>query len=349
MKKTNSIYLYKIIFTFIVALCHYPILYRHIYNHGGVYGLYVVVDAFFMISGYLLYKNIDRYKERYDSAWKYTLNKYKQMWPKYIATFIMTFIVICYVEEIRGFGILKKLYDSFFEIILLQAIGLNREWDYINPPTWYISVIIIVGYVMFYMLSKHRDVFVRFIAPICLVIGFSYIYRNVGSMDAVKDTFGVYGNTPLIRGFCDMCLGMYAVKVNEFLQDKIKKTWILKLFANVLLVITLVSGAFSEQTSNDFAFIGILFIIIAIGFVPRKRFAIDGFIEKFSSLTLNIYLLHEVFRTYIMPQCFGMPEDLKTEIVYTLIYLALIIVSAIIMELVWKGYKKLAKRGVEKQ
>lgn len=348
MKKTNSIYLYKIIFTFIVVLCHYPVLYRHIYNHGGVYGLYVVVDAFFMISGYLLYKNIDRYQEKFGSSWKYTLSRYKQMWPKYIATFIFTFAVICYFDEIRGFRIIQKLYDSFFEIILMQAIGLNREWDYINPPTWYISVIIICGYVMFYMLTKHRDALVKIIAPICLVIGFSYIYRNIGSMDAVKDTFGVYGNTPLIRGFLDMCLGMYAVKVTEFLQSKVEKTWILKLVANVLLIITLLSGAFSEQTSNDFAFIGILFVIIAIGFIPRKRFAIDGFIEKFSSITLNIYLIHEVFRSYIMPQCFGMPEDLKTETVYTAIYLAFLIVIAILMEVTWKGFKKLSMRKAEK-
>ena len=45
-------------------------------NAGLLEGGYLAVDAFFMISGYFLAVS---YNKRSDSPWKYTLNKFKNM------------------------------------------------------------------------------------------------------------------------------------------------------------------------------------------------------------------------------------------------------------------------------
>ena len=337
MKKTNSIYIYRIIFTYMIVLLHYAVLLEYAYERGAQSGWYIAVEFFFMTTGYLMYDNAERYKEKFGSAWKYTLSRHHKLGGfKYLVAFAGTFAVKAYLEKITGFEIAHRLLDSVPEMLLLQSAGLARGWNFINPTLWYLSVIIIAGYVICWFLFNHKDLFVTIIAPIALVLGYSYLYRTCGSMDAVAEFCGAFGNFEMIHGFCDMCLGMYAAMLTKRLVEANANVALLKLAAALLTVAVIVLSLVYGRTTADFVFVGMIFLIVAFGFVPRTATELDAFFEKWSGITLNIYLIHEVFRQYIMKKLFPMIETPAGAVKATIVYLVFITVTAIALEVLYK-------------
>ena len=347
MKKTNSIYIYRIIFTYMIVLLHYSVLLEYAYERGAQSGWYIAVEFFFMTTGYLMYDNIEKYKEKFGSAWKYTLSRHHKLGGfKYLFAFAVTFAVKAYVERITGGEILRRLLDSVPEMLLLQSAGLNRGWDFINPTLWYLSVIIIAGYVICWFLFNHKDLFVTIVAPIALVLGYSYLYRTCFSMDAVAEFYGAFGNIELIRGFCDMCLGMYAAMLTKRLVETNANVVLLKITAAYLALAVIALSLIYGRTYVDFVLVGLIFLLVSFAFVPRNKTKADIFFEKWSGITLNIYLIHEVFRQYIMKKLFPMIETPATAIKATVIYLVFITVTAIAIEALYKIAKEIFGKTV---
>ena len=345
--ETNNIYLWKILFTYMIVAFHYPVTLSFLYVKGCTWGWYIAVEFFFVVSGCLIYKNINKYDEKFKGAWQYTLHRYKNIWPKYLMAFLCVFVAICVTEKLSIFEMGHKLLDSVLEILMLQGIGLNREWDYVNPTLWYISILIIAGYIIYWFLTNHKDVFIKIIAPICIVIGYSYLYRYVGSLDAAIKTEGFFGNQALIRGFSDMCMGMYAGMLSDYLAKKFDRTWWLRIIEIALVILVVVLSLTDGNSTNDFAFLIMIVLIVAIGFIPRKYIGIDVFFEKWASITLNIYLIHELFRTYIMELIFPDVEYGVLHIKESAVYIALVTLAAIVMEIIWQGIKKISLKRSE--
>ena len=341
VKTTNNLYLWKIVFTYMIILFHYPYMLSYLYVRGCTWGWYIAVEFFFVVSGALIYKNMSRYSDTYRGAWQFTLHRYKNIWVKYLIAFICVFVAICVTEGYDFTDIYKRLIDSVPEILILQGVGLNRGWNYVNPTLWYISVMIIAGYVIYWFLANHKDVFVKFIAPVCLIIGYSYLYRYVGSLDAVITTEGAFGNQALIRGFCDMCMGMYAVELSEYIARKVNTRWWLRLIEVILVVLIFILSLTDGHSTNDFAFLLMIVVIVATALIPRKRGGIDIFIEKWASITLNIYLIHELIRTYIMGLIFPELTYGAPNILPTLVYVVIVTAAAVALELIWQGCRRL--------
>ena len=106
-----------------------------------------------------------------------------------------------------------------------------------------------------------------------------------------------------------------------------------------MAVLSLTDG----HSTNDFVFLIMIVLIVAIAFIPRKRVGIDKVIEKWASVTLNIYLIHELFRTYIMELIFRSPEYGVLHIKETLVYFLLVTAAAVLMELIWQCLKMALK------
>jgi hypothetical protein len=294
-----------------------------------------------MTTGYLLFDNIERYKEKFGTAWRYTLSRHRKLGGfKYLFAFAVTFAAKGYVERITKGEILRRLLDSVPEILLLQSAGLNRGWDFINPTLWYLSVIIIAGYVICWFLFNHKDLFVTIVAPIALVLGYSYLYRTCLSMDAVAEFYGTFGNIELIRGFCDMCLGMYAAMLTKKLIESNVNVVLLKVAAALLALGVIVLSLIYGRTTVDFVLVGMIFLLVSFAFVPRTKTLIDSFFEKWSGITLNIYLIHEVYRQYIMKKLFPMIETPAQAMTATIVYLIFITVTAIALEVLYKVVKE---------
>ena len=137
---------------------------------------------------------------------------------------------------------------------------------------------------------------------------------------------------------------MYAVELSQFFSRKFKSTWWLRVIEVVLVLLVMILSLTDGNSTNDYAFLVMIFVIVAIGFIPRKRVGIDVFIEKWSSITLNIYLIHELFRTYIMDLIFPNLEYGELHILPPVVYFVLVTAAAIVMELLWRGCLRLVKK-----
>lgn len=332
VRKTNAIYFWKIIFTYMIVLFHYPAATGAWYNHGYAVGWYIAVEFFFMVSGYLLYDNLKKYQEKYHSAASYTFHRIRHIWPRYIIAFIFVYLLKVIVNKYQIRACLGLLLDSLPEILMLQGIGLDRGWNYINPTLWYISILLIAGYIICWFLMKKKELFVTIVAPLVVIVGYSFLYRNVGNLDAVVDTNGFYENQALIRGICDMCMGIFAVELRYWLEKHVKHLGGLKVFGNLLFVIVMIGSLIAGHSTNDFSFMLMLVPAVAIGFIPSEANRISVWIEKIAKYTLDIYLIHEAYRTYIM---WMLCPEVSYDVINmkeTLIYLVLVTVTAILLE-----------------
>ena len=114
---------------------------------------------------------------------------------------LITFIAIVIARKLSPVESVDLLLDSYWELLGLQGIGLGRGWDYINPVSWYISVLFIAGFILWFFLQRYPRAFLNFIGPVFVMIAYSNLYRISGTKNAAVDIEGVFTNYALMKGW----------------------------------------------------------------------------------------------------------------------------------------------------
>ena len=57
------------------------------------------------------------------SPWRYTLHRYKQIYPKYLISVLITFAALVIVRKLSLVESVDMLLDSYWELLGLQGIG----------------------------------------------------------------------------------------------------------------------------------------------------------------------------------------------------------------------------------
>lgn len=349
MKKNNSITLWRIIFTYLIMVFHFDNKYVISYYFDLTPGWYIGVEFFFIVSGYLLYAKFDVLSERYHSGLAYLGYRYKKIYPYYFASFILCLIFYFLTKERTSLlEIVKLLSNDFFEVFALQGIGLDDGWNYINNTGWFISILFICGFLIYHCLIKWKDTFENFIAPLIVIVCFSFLYRNMKGIGAAVQTTGFYENWALMRGMAGMCLGIFAARLNRVLSH-IKKTKMLKAVGTIGFLAVIVCSLKYGNSTTDFLYAMVLTVSVAIGFLPsQSSFYGKKWIQSWSDLTLCMYLVHDVFRTSIFPAYLGIPKQLSLKFVYLLLYVVIVTAFAFVFKFVvgWsvKRLTSLSKR-----
>ena len=335
----NTISVWRIIFTYLVAIMHFDTIYKlkEPANFGD--GWYIAVEFFFIVSGYLLYNQFDKLKVKYNNAFKYTLSRYRKIYPYFVISFFITFMLIGYCREYSSIKQYVKLFvESFWEFIGLQGMGLDRGWSYINPTAWYISVLFINGFILYNCLDKFKKLFVNLVAPIIIMVVYSYLYRNFHHLDVVTPTTGFYINCALMRGMADMCLGIYAACLNKVIKEKVSKIGFLKIISTLSFFGIIIISWRIKQTEIDFLFALVMTFSISVAFLPSNNKILGSRVIRYwSDITLAIYLIHESFRTYIFPLCAGIPQAFGDKLILMAIYLVVITIAAMILDWIVKN------------
>ena len=94
---------------------------------------------------------------------------------------------------------------------MVECLRLNIL-HMINVPTWYLSVLLIGGYVIYFMLLNYKKLFVEILCPSFIIVVYSWFYRTYGFLShsslGSEITTGIYWNRPLLIGSATMCLGV---------------------------------------------------------------------------------------------------------------------------------------------
>ena len=199
ISKDNSIWIWRIVFTYLIMMFH-------LFNSYGIPSkLYLATDFFFLVSGFFLAKQA--MENKYNSAYHMIAYKVKKYYPHYLFSLLVSFVIF----SVLGYGPQVNGLEFFLEATFLSMVGLNIT-NMVNVPTWYISVMLLAGYVIYFLLKSYRKMFVEFIAPISVVVVFAWFYRNIGFLShstlGENITTGIFMNRPLLLGYMVMTIGV---------------------------------------------------------------------------------------------------------------------------------------------
>lgn len=181
---------------------------------------YILVDLFFMISGYYFYKSIlkikdsdiDIYKENVNA----TIKRLKSFLPYTIIIGFATIILLYF----NGLLLRREAMMSIFNIFLFDMSGLSGYT--INGPTWYLSAMLIVFFIEMPIIYKNKNVYSKYIAPIITIFGLGYIYKSFPSLNVFLTGWNGFFYNGLIRALVDINIGIVIFEISKYFKEKIE-------------------------------------------------------------------------------------------------------------------------------
>ncbi len=316
MKKTNMISFWRVIYTYVIILLH-------LFNqYGHVTGLAVGVEFFFIVSGWLLAVDLDK-KNR--TPYEYTWHRILRLYPEYFFAFIVSAVFYVHFHNYTIVDSMKWFADKGYrELLMIHFWPWADSGAIANIVTWYISVLIIAGLLLYSMGKRCPNALKEIIIPITLVLFLSYTYLNVGDITSDRLDFGGLLHMKFFRGFSEMGLGMllYELSKKNILECRWKKMIELLGFVSLALVIVfgyIVGGVYT------YMYLWLVAIGVFISFdVELNHF--NRVIVFFDKISYTLFLNHIIFRSYIIPHFFS---ELTGQCI--VIYLLLVTLFSIIM------------------
>ena len=218
-KRNGTISLVKFLAAILVMIYHGGrILIGKNHNFSSQTG-YVLVDLFFIISGYYFYKSILKIKDKDVDIYKEnilaTVKRLKSFLPYTITIGIAT-IILKYMNNLL---LRREAMMSIFNIFLFDMSGLSGYT--INGPTWYLSAMLIIFFVEFPIIYINKKNYSKYIAPIITIFGLGYIYKSFGSLNIFLTGWNGFFYNGLIRALVDINLGIIIYEISESLRPKI--------------------------------------------------------------------------------------------------------------------------------
>ena len=219
-KKISSIELWRFIFTIAIAIGHLNAIIWSKTDVNLLLNNYKFLAFFMFLSGYFLMNHYQKNKDiiKKDAsaaAWKYTKKKISALYPALLGGVLFAFVIRNVINETKINEIFGVFMNSIFEFLGLSQLSINSTlW---NSPLWYISVLFIVGYILYYIVSKNEDFFKVF-AIIFIVI----VYGGLNLYSGIDDTAVAILGIPstILRLMAGMCVGMLLYYIVEYARKK---------------------------------------------------------------------------------------------------------------------------------
>ena len=183
-KRIVGLDILKIIATIMIIFHHYQqitgIWWGAASFYGGLFYYGELVELFFMISGFIMYRYIEKIKAGL-SLKKYCLQRFLRFIPVMSVCVIVTTIfahiyIILYGEVFFNFDSFS-LWTIFISSLGIQAGWFNTNLS-INNPAWYVSVLLLCYIIMYMLVVLAEKIYVSynylFVVMIFLGLGIQY-------------------------------------------------------------------------------------------------------------------------------------------------------------------------------
>lgn len=316
-KKISSIESFRFFFMLIICIWHYngP---NGFLKHG-----YLCVDFFFILSGMLLYNT---FCNKSVSILDYTIRKIKKFFPEYFLCMLLIYTGKFFNDKPFSFN---EIYQFISELLMLQTVGL---WDNgVNWPTWYISVLIYGGMLVYAILKYQKDLALKIIFPIIILLGYTHIFSKANHIE-------IWGSAtiisyPLLRGICDMTLGaiIMAIHQSKLLSLNTRQTILLDIIS-ILSLILFIKQLIDIQDKDSYSLIFIPVILLFL-FQDKSIYNIifkASIWGKLGSITYEMLIVHvpclAILNIIIKHMQLEGPMQLPA-------YLALVLIGASVLKL----------------
>lgn len=279
-RKNNSIEFLRFLFMSILVAWHGGF---NFFTHG-----YLVVEFFFILSGYFIYTSLVKKNK---GTLQYTLDKIKRTYLEYIIACVFMFGLVALHALIHHehFFTLDNLFKFIAECLLLQNIGIFSGG--FNTPLWYFSVLIWGGGGLYALLKYNKRLTVNIILPLYILLFYTYIFSRRDSIECWdKDIFYI----PMLRGLADMSVGIVSAELSLKVLPKIKKSRLLFDIISIISFILFLTVFYTSKTYDKYTII--LIPILILNSISEKgilhRLLNKNFSSKLGGLTYEMYILH---------------------------------------------------------
>ena len=208
-------------------------------HHG-----YLAVDVFFFISGFYL---MHSFVKKPITAVSYTWAKVKRFYLPYLLCFILSCLLRYEgLTSAPDFDtVVERIARFSFCLTLTEEIGPQVIFEHILDGSWYLSVLLIAGFLIYSMLEFNRSLSIQVLFPAISILGFTFLFTQTPNIQ----NWSRYGavSIPLLRGFTEMIAGALLYEVHHQYQAAIERRHVLINIASVLSFIVLVAMMFATK------------------------------------------------------------------------------------------------------
>lgn len=323
-ERNYAIDFFRIVFILIVCWHHFQFNTKE-WIHTG----WLAVEFFFILSGFYLYKN---YKDKEQTSLDYSKYKIKKMYPHYIFSFIMIFI-LCIIRSIfkNEFDIVNYGFSGISEILFLQVNGIFLGG--INYPLWYVGTLIVSSFIVYECLKQNEKLFLYIILPISLILFFPYVSTIETGLETWNVSNGIY--IPFFRGLLEIGLGCLVSNIFYNFNDSINNLFKNKLLYIFEIIIYIMAGYLIYNAGHYINYSLLIFSLIIVFCNCSKSLTSKLFnrniFKDASKLTYAMYLNHAFVLTLL---CMVVPRlhmlDNLNPLLYMILYMIMVIVYSII-------------------
>ena len=163
---------------------------------------YLVVEFFFILSGFFLYRS---YLRQQTGCVDFTKRRLKRTYVVYLIACFMAFALQIFPRILTQPHLLSvnDFIKLLPELLLMQNIGIYSGGY--NYPLWYYSVLIWGGAIWYAILRFNAKACVNIVLPLFVLSYYSWHFGNYDSLE-VWGHHGIY--VPFFRGLADMGTGI---------------------------------------------------------------------------------------------------------------------------------------------
>lgn len=290
MAKNNSIYIWRIVFTYLIAIYHF----NNAFNINS--GWYIGVEFFFIVSGYLLMEHISNGK--INSPWKYTLKRVLYFFPICLIGSISRIVYNSITNGLSVKGTLYTIFEYLPDFCFMYLLGGSKS---ANAVVWYINALLVAGVVIIYFVLYHKRVYINIIAPFSAIVIYGALVKFSGCIEG----FGAW-NSPflewanylyLLRGFAGLSIGVLVWVVTSKIRVK-ERVKILLLVEVIGYLAVLILSYYYGRSNLDLSFLMILVVCVGLSFtneIPEKIVK-NPIVRLLNSISIYIYINHYLIR-----------------------------------------------------
>lgn len=204
-------------FTMMIAVFHYWSSYE-VNCRGG----FIAVEFFFILSGFMLMEQAAGPQGKMTPG-QFLIARVKKYYPHYIFSFTVIFLAKNIIYNRTALTQLPSLLiRQTAEIFMLHGTILSDENTALyNSMTWYLSVLLVVGYILWAFLKRHKEALIT-AAPVVSFWIYAYMAYTVKSTNIWRThVFSVF-DYGLLRGVAGMLLGVLVWHWYCLVRDRAK-------------------------------------------------------------------------------------------------------------------------------
>ena len=313
MKKQNrAMELYRFL-SAVMILCYHCYWFAFQEDGKEFIGFYLLVELFFILSGFLMMRSIRRHTTKADRAdpagatTRYMGRRLKQLVPHHLLSWVLVAAIQLFL--MKNIFPIQIFRVGWSEVFLVNIFGFVRD-EYINIVCWYLSALVFSSLVVYFLLLWNEDAFIKVIAPILLVVCYGMLFERAGCL-AVTIVFTKYApHLGFMRGLADMTVGCLAYRAYEWLEDvrlPDEPFWATIVEAGIFLASALYM--FSNMTRFDFLFVPIFFVFVISVFRGQSVFSrlFDNRLSAWLGKQSFAYFLNNLVVIY--PYMYFFPES----------------------------------------